>query len=117
MTEFSAIIERAEKQIIIASHGFRLLNLLDDSPILPGDRLRDFQYTGQARQVINDVEDDLKEWQPENLGDIFHLNPLIVSKSNPDFSHRPEQANQKLSAIDNANHEIEIQNTEAGNSK
>ncbi|RKF62321.1 Sphingolipid long chain base-responsive protein LSP1 [Erysiphe neolycopersici] len=117
MTEFAAIIERAEKQIIIASHGFRLLSLLDDSPILPGDRLRDFQYAGQARQVINDVEDDLKEWQPENSGDYFHPNPLIDNKSNPDFSHRPDQANQKLNGIDNANHETDTQNMEAENSK
>ncbi|POS84690.1 hypothetical protein EPUL_005259 [Erysiphe pulchra] len=117
MTEFASIIERAEKQIIIASHGFRLLNLLDDSPILPGDRLRDFPYAGQARQVINDVEDDLKEWQPENLGDFFRANPLFDSKSNPDFSHRPDQANQELSGINDASHETEIQNIEAENSK
>merc|ERR1712093_548137 len=35
--EFAATIERAEKQIILARHGRRLLNLLDDTPVIPGD--------------------------------------------------------------------------------
>ncbi|KAJ2973417.1 hypothetical protein NQ176_g6619 [Zarea fungicola] len=46
--EFAATIERAEKQIILAKHGRRLLHLLDDTPV-----------------VLNDAEDDLRDWQPE----------------------------------------------------
>jgi hypothetical protein len=63
--EFAATIERAEKQIILARHGQRLLKLLDDSPVVPGDTRPAYQYSGQARQILNDAEDDLREWQPE----------------------------------------------------
>lgn len=63
--EFAATIERAEKQIILAKHGRRLLKLLDDSPIVPGDRRPTYHYAAQARQILNDAEDDLKDWQPE----------------------------------------------------
>ncbi|CAK7273849.1 hypothetical protein SEPCBS119000_005868 [Sporothrix epigloea] len=63
--EFAATIERAEKQIILARHGQRLLKLLDDSPVVPGDSRSAYQYSGQARQILNDAEDDLREWQPE----------------------------------------------------
>lgn len=63
--EFAATIERAEKQIILARHGQRLLKLLDDSPVVPGDTRAAYQYSGQARQILNDAEDDLREWQPE----------------------------------------------------
>ncbi|KAF3762977.1 hypothetical protein M406DRAFT_92978 [Cryphonectria parasitica EP155] len=64
--EFLATIERAEKQIILARHGRRLIQLLDDSPVVPGDGQRPYQHAAQARQILNDAEDDLKDWQPES---------------------------------------------------
>ena len=63
--EFAATIERAEKQIILARHGRRLLNLLDDTPVIPGVVRPAYEHAGQARQILNDAEDDLKDWQPE----------------------------------------------------
>ncbi|KAK3396327.1 Eisosome component PIL1-domain-containing protein [Sordaria brevicollis] len=62
--EFLATIERAEKQIILARHGLRLLNLLDDTPIVPGDSSIPYTQGGQARQILNDAEDDLRDWRP-----------------------------------------------------
>ncbi|KAJ4163423.1 hypothetical protein LMH87_005154 [Akanthomyces muscarius] len=64
--EFAATIERAEKQIILAKHGRRLLQLLDDTPVVPGDAKPEYNHASQARQVLNDAEDDLRDWQPEN---------------------------------------------------
>lgn len=66
--EFVATIERAEKQIILARHGQRLLKLLDDTPVVPGDTRPAYEHSAQARQILNDAEDDLREWQPD-LGD------------------------------------------------
>jgi hypothetical protein len=65
MVEFAATIERAEKQIILAKHGRRLLHLLDDSPVVPGDQRPAYAHGAQARQILNDAEDDLREWRPE----------------------------------------------------
>lgn len=62
--EFLATIERAEKQIILARHGLRLLSLLDDTPIVPGDSQIPYTQGGQARQILNDAEDDLRDWRP-----------------------------------------------------
>ncbi|KAI3342646.1 Eisosome component PIL1-domain-containing protein [Ustulina deusta] len=61
--EFAAVIERSEKQIILAKHGKRLLSLLDDSPVTPGDARKVYDQGGAARQVLNDAEDDLKSWE------------------------------------------------------
>ena len=61
---FAATIERAEKQILLARHGRRLLNLLDDTPVVPGDTRPSFDQGHQARQVLNDAEEDLREWTP-----------------------------------------------------
>lgn len=63
--EFAATIERAEKQIILAKHGRRLLQLLDDTPVVPGDARPAYDGSQQARQVLNDAEDDLRDWRPE----------------------------------------------------
>ncbi|KAK4240784.1 hypothetical protein C8A03DRAFT_12889 [Achaetomium macrosporum] len=61
--EFLATIERAEKQVILARHGLRLLQLLDDTPVVPGDVRPRWAHASQARQVLNDAEDDLREWR------------------------------------------------------
>ena len=66
---FAATIERAEKQILLARHGRRLLNLLDDTPVVPGDTRAPFEHGHQARQILNDAEEDLREWTP-------HLEPI-----------------------------------------
>lgn len=63
--EFLATIERAEKQIILARHGRRLLQLLDDTPVVPGDTRPSYVHGAQARQILNDAEDDLRDWRPE----------------------------------------------------
>ena len=49
---------------MLARHGRRLLNLLDDTPIVPGDTRPAFEHGHQARQILNDAEEDLREWQP-----------------------------------------------------
>lgn len=59
------MIERAEKQIILAQHGRRLLSLLDDSPVTPGDGGHSYQEASAARQILNDAEDDLRKWEPD----------------------------------------------------
>ncbi|KAI9754065.1 MAG: hypothetical protein M4579_004885 [Chaenotheca gracillima] len=65
--QFAATIERAEKQAILARHGRRLLNLLDDTPVVPGDTRPAFENSHQARQVLNDAEDDLRDYRPDIL--------------------------------------------------
>lgn len=61
---FAATIERAEKQALLARHGRRLLDLLDDTPIVPGDARHAFEHAEHARQILNDAEEDLRGWQP-----------------------------------------------------
>ncbi|XXG94932.1 dolichyl-diphosphooligosaccharide--protein glycosyltransferase subunit 1 [Hypoxylon texense] len=68
--EFAAVIERAEKQIILAKHGRRLLDLLDDSAVTPGDTRRAYEHGNAARQVLNDAEDDLKSYAEHNTGGV-----------------------------------------------
>ena len=50
---------------MLARHGRRLLNLLDDTPIVPGDQRKPYPYANEARQILNDAEDDLRDWQAD----------------------------------------------------
>ncbi|KAL2016538.1 hypothetical protein VTK56DRAFT_3432 [Thermocarpiscus australiensis] len=80
--EFLAVIERADKQIILARHGLRLLQLLDDSPIVPGDVRPPYAHAAQARQVLNDAEDDLRDWRLDRvLGD--DVKSVVVGGASP----------------------------------
>lgn len=49
---------------MLAKHGRRLLALLDDSPVTPGDGRPAYNGGSHARQILDDAEDDLKAWQP-----------------------------------------------------
>jgi hypothetical protein len=59
----AATIERAEKQIMLAKQCRSMLNLLDDTPIVPGDVHEPFEGTEAGRQILNDAEDGLRTWQ------------------------------------------------------
>lgn len=94
---FAATIERAEKQILLARHGRRLLNLLDDSPVIPGDARPAFEHGAQARQILNDAEEDLREWTPS-------LEPVTSSAGDIGSNLMPQTAadagNPAMSAAD-----------------
>ncbi len=79
--EFLATIERAEKQVILARHGLRLLQLLDDTPVVPGDVRPPYAHASQARQILNDAEDDLREWRLDGGDDVVdETAPPVVAQ-------------------------------------
>ena len=57
------MIERAEKQILLAKNARVLLNLIDDTPIVPGDTHPEFAHSEQAREILNNAEEELRNWQ------------------------------------------------------
>jgi Eisosome component PIL1 len=58
--------------VILARYGRRLINLLDDTPVVPGDVRQPFANAGEARQVLTDAEQELQQWRP-NL-EAIHTN-------------------------------------------
>lgn len=51
---------------MLAKQARRLLNLVDDTPIVPGDTHPTFDQYEAARQVLNDAEEQLRDWRPNN---------------------------------------------------
>ena len=59
-----AVIERAEKQALLARQAQKLLELVDDSPIVPGESHEAFARGEEARVILTDAEAELKQWAP-----------------------------------------------------
>ncbi|GAB7346670.1 hypothetical protein MBLNU459_g1796t2 [Dothideomycetes sp. NU459] len=92
----AAIIERAEKQIMLAKNARNLLNMLDDTPIVPGDAHPTFEHAEAAREVLNSAELELREWQPtispihSNAGALgSNAMPGPAANTSPDTSRVP----------------------------
>ncbi|GLB02276.1 hypothetical protein AtubIFM57258_003618 [Aspergillus tubingensis] len=59
----AAVIERNEKQILLARHARRVLEQLDDTPVVPGDSPREYDRTSSTRQILEEAENDLRSWE------------------------------------------------------
>ena len=81
----AAVIERAEKQIMLAQQARRLINLLDDTPIVPGEERAPVsrEYEEAAREVLNDAELGLKNWT-SNVQPIHSTAGQMGSNAMPD---------------------------------
>ncbi|RMJ21263.1 hypothetical protein PHISP_07866 [Aspergillus sp. HF37] len=75
----AAVIERSEKQTILARHARRLLHFVDDTPIIPGDQRRAYKHADDARNVLDDAENDLRSW-------VKSVEPIPSSAGNRDVS-------------------------------
>ena len=65
--QMAATVERAQKQIVLARAGMGLLNLLDDTPVVPGDAPPDFEHEREAAMILHAAEEGLRRW---TLGDV-----------------------------------------------
>ena len=59
----ASLIERSEKQVLLARHARRVLNCLDDSPVIPGDSRRQYEHEAQTRQIVQDAENDMNSYE------------------------------------------------------
>jgi len=62
--QINAIVERSEKQVILAKHARRLLSLLDDSPVVPGAERAPYENERPAKEILIDAEEELGKWEP-----------------------------------------------------
>lgn len=58
------MLERSEKQALLAKQAQKLVLLLDDSPIVPGQERTPFSQHEDVRDVINEAEAELRAWTP-----------------------------------------------------
>ncbi|KAK6006630.1 hypothetical protein QM012_005638 [Aureobasidium pullulans] len=104
----AAIIERAEKQILLAKNARKLLNLVDDTPIVPGDAHPTFTHAETAREVLNVAEDELRAWTPD-------VEPIHTNAGGLGVNAMPaasmQGASDVSSSIDAGSHVMPTQHT------
>jgi Eisosome component PIL1 len=76
MIHTAAVLERCEKQAMLARQARRLLELLDDTAVVPGEARPPFQGSEQARLIMNEAEDELRSWTPHWEGATATRRPL-----------------------------------------
>lgn len=60
--QFDALREHAEKLALIAGYGKHLLELIDDTPVTPGEARAAYDSYDVSKQIILDCENALAEW-------------------------------------------------------
>ncbi|KAI9825850.1 MAG: Eisosome core component [Thelocarpon impressellum] len=84
--QFDAMREHAEKVAIIAGFGKHLLELVDDTPVTPGETREAYDGYEASKAIIQDCEDALTNWVSQNAA--VHSN----------LSTRARQLSQRRSA-------------------
>jgi hypothetical protein len=64
--QFDALREHAEKVAIIAGYGKHLLELIDDTPVTPGETRAAYDGYEASKAIIQDCEDALTNWVTSN---------------------------------------------------
>jgi len=64
--QFDALREHCEKLAIIAGFGKHLLELIDDTPVTPGETRNAYDGYEASKAIIQDCEDSLTNWVQQN---------------------------------------------------
>lgn len=64
--QFDAMREHSEKLAILAGFGKHLLELVDDTPVTPGETRVAYDGYEASKAIIQDCEDALTNWVPQN---------------------------------------------------
>ena len=60
--QFDALREHCEKVALIAGYGKHLLDLVDDTPVTPGETRQAYDGYDASKAIIQDCEDALTNW-------------------------------------------------------
>jgi hypothetical protein len=64
--QFDALREHCEKVAIIAGYGKHLLELIDDTPVTPGETRAAYDGYEASKAIIQDCENSLTNWVTQN---------------------------------------------------
>jgi hypothetical protein len=112
--QINAILERSEKQAILAKHARRLLELLDDTPVVPGSDRPAYENERAAKEVLLDAEEELGKWSPSYDTSIAtsHLDSNLLpsvgngSAQNTDAHSISADADERGRAVETSNTSI-----------
>jgi len=101
--QVNAVIERSEKQTILAKHSRRLLDMLDDTPVVPGADRAAYDNERAAKEILIDAEEELAKWQP---GREAEIPPSNLENNLLPSIERQSLGNAENGTIPSGNHSV-----------
>lgn len=89
--QFDSMIEHSEKLALIAGYGKALLELLDDSPVTPGETRPAYDGYDASKQIIVDAEAALNDW---TLDSAIVKPSLFVRQDYDEFEEGEEEGGE-----------------------
>lgn len=91
--QFDAIREHSEKLALIAGYGKALLELLDDTPVTPGESRLGYDGYEASKQIIIDCENALASWTLDQAS----VKPtLSIRRAEPEDAYLDGEAQQEF---------------------
>jgi len=106
--QFDALREHSEKLAIIAGYGKHLLELVDDTPVTPGETRNAYDGYEASKAIIQDCEDALTNWVEQNAAISSKL-----STRTRNLSQRRKNRHQG-EAVDLSSQDAPLENRESG---
>lgn len=93
--QFDAIREHCEKVAIIAGYGKHLLELVDDTPVTPGETRQAYDGYEASKAIIQDCEDALTNWVTSRA----QVKPKLSTRSR-NLSQRRKNSAKREGGVD-----------------
>jgi hypothetical protein len=104
--QFDALREHSEKMAIIAGFGKHLLELVDDTPVTPGETRNAYDGYEASKAIIQDCEDALTNWVEQNAAVKSSLSTRTRTLS--------QRRRNKAEGVDLADQDPAMDNRESG---
>ncbi|KAL1630740.1 lipid-binding protein [Diplodia seriata] len=107
--QFDALREHCEKLAIIAGYGKHLLELVDDTPVTPGETRPAYDGYEASKAIIQDCEDALTNWVEQNASVKSSLSTRART-----LSQRRHQRRQNGEGVDLSHQDQPMEGRESG---
>ncbi|KAB2571770.1 hypothetical protein BFW01_g3921 [Lasiodiplodia theobromae] len=107
--QFDALREHCEKLAIIAGYGKHLLELVDDTPVTPGETRPAYDGYEASKAIIQDCEDALTNWVEQNASVKSNLSTRART-----LSQRRHQRRQNGEGVDLSHQDQPMEGRESG---
>jgi hypothetical protein len=108
--QFDALREHCEKLAIIAGYGKHLLELVDDTPVTPGQIRNAYDGYEASKAIIQDCEDALTNWVSQNAA----VKSRLSTRARTLSQRRKARTGQNAGPVDLSGQDAPIENRDSG---
>lgn len=108
--QFNALREHSEKMALIAGYGKHLLELIDDTPVTPGETRAAYDGYEASKAIIQDCEDALTNWVDSKAA----VNPKLSTRARNLSQRRRNNTSHNAEGHDLSGQDVPYKDNESG---